>query len=319
MFLNAEALFVKTRVAYGQLLLSGEYLIMDGAVGLALPLCYQQNFTVRPWVEKTFDRFDFPKIVWQQFYDNRLLFEAIYDANSLECLSSNDMAKAQFLQKIFVTIQKLQPGFWSIRHGVYVRTDQNFSPAWGLGSSATLVYHLAQWVQIDPLRLWHILFDGSGYDIACTKMQRPILYKNCPQKGIVYTAVSFHPTFSDHLFFVYTGHKVSSEKAVQQFRKKNYGSKDIQYISNLTQAMLVCDVLSDFEILMQKHEARMEKILCKPCIGRLFTDYPGALKSLGAWGGDFFLATGDCVVEVKDYFQRRGYSIVKRFDEMVKQ
>ena len=41
----------------------------------------------------------------------------------------------------------------------------------------------------------------------------------------------------------------------------------------------------------------------EPIKKRLFPDYPGSVKSLGAWGGDFILATGSA--EDQDYFQAK--------------
>jgi hypothetical protein len=46
----------------------------------------------------------------------------------------------------------------------------------------------------------------------------------------------------------------------------------------------------------------------------LFSDFPGSIKSLGAWGGDFILVTkaGDTV----KYFERMGYTTIIPWKEM---
>ena len=44
-------------------------------------------------------------------------------------------------------------------------------------------------------------------------------------------------------------------------------------------------------------------------------DYFGQIKSLGAWGGDFILATGNELTP--DYFAKKGFKTVIPYREMV--
>ena len=53
----------------------------------------------------------------------------------------------------------------------------------------------------------------------------------------------------------------------------------------------------------------------KPIKQKLFSDFPGGIKSLGAWGGDFILATG--TKETMEYFKEKGYATVISFQDMV--
>ena len=48
----------------------------------------------------------------------------------------------------------------------------------------------------------------------------------------------------------------------------------------------------------------------------LFIDYPGEIKSLGAWGGDFILAAGPS--DSNKYFEKKGFKTVIRFMDMLK-
>jgi len=48
---------------------------------------------------------------------------------------------------------------------------------------------------------------------------------------------------------------------------------------------------------------------------RLFPDYFGTLKSLGAWGGDFILATG--TKETPRYFKNKGFETILTYSEMI--
>lgn len=80
--------------------------------------------------------------------------------------------------------------------------------------------------------------------------------------------------------------------------------------------MITSTSLIDFELLLKEHEAIIADIIQEtPVQERLFADYFGQIKSLGAWGGDFILATGND--NTKTYFEKKGYETVIPFDEMI--
>ena len=80
--------------------------------------------------------------------------------------------------------------------------------------------------------------------------------------------------------------------------------------------MIVCDNLSDFEKLIVEHEQIISEIIQnKPIKEIAFPDYYGEIKSLGAWGGDFVLVTGD--EGTPTYFKEKGFEIVIPFKEMI--
>ena len=60
----------------------------------------------------------------------------------------------------------------------------------------------------------------------------------------------------------------------------------------------------------------MGKILsCQPVKEKLFNDFNGVIKSLGAWGGDFVLATGKS--NTKEYFKEKGYPVVLEYNRLI--
>ena len=68
---------------------------------------------------------------------------------------------------------------------------------------------------------------------------------------------------------------------------------------------------------MEEHESVIAKHTSfTPIKAERFSDFDGTIKSLGAWGGDFVLATGD-----KDYIQKyfagKGLSTIVPYKEMV--
>ena len=70
---------------------------------------------------------------------------------------------------------------------------------------------------------------------------------------------------------------------------------------------------------MEYHEILMSEILETTTIKeRFFSDFKGVIKSLGAWGGDFFLATYRDLETAKRYFQKKGYTTLFTYQELIK-
>jgi hypothetical protein len=46
-----------------------------------------------------------------------------------------------------------------------------------------------------------------------------------------------------------------------------------------------------------------------------FPEFPGAIKSLGAWGGDFIMAA--CEFDPSDFFHDEGYGLIFKWDDLV--
>ena len=79
--------------------------------------------------------------------------------------------------------------------------------------------------------------------------------------------------------------------------------------------MLLCYSINDFEQLLMAHERIISSIIGLPTVkDLLFPDFSGTVKSLGAWGGDFVLATGP--IDTMEYFREKGYSTIIPFTEM---
>ena len=93
--------------------------------------------------------------------------------------------------------------------------------------------------------------------------------------------------------------------------------KLVSEITRITKQILQCTTLSSFEILLEEHEHILSKTLHLPTVREtLFPDYKGLIKSLGAWGGDFVLVTGNGEF-IRDYFKNKGYHTIVPFDEMI--
>jgi hypothetical protein len=81
---------------------------------------------------------------------------------------------------------------------------------------------------------------------------------------------------------------------------------------------LNCTNLDEFEQLLTLHENIIADIIkLKPVKEAMFHDYDGAIKSLGAWGGDFIIATGDNLDTVSNYFKSKGYHTIIPYKDMI--
>jgi hypothetical protein len=77
----------------------------------------------------------------------------------------------------------------------------------------------------------------------------------------------------------------------------------------------LCTDVAQFKQLILEHESLVGKVLNKiPIQQELFSDFSGAIKSLGAWGGDFIMAVGE--KNTPKYFKSKGYYTVLTYAEM---
>ena len=302
---------MKTYYSSGKLLLTGEYAVLDGALCLALPTKYGQVLQATP--------IDDPIIKWtSKDHDSTVWFEENIPTGELNFSerSLNGMSTTDILIQVLETARKLNPDFLTAESGFEVVTELEFPRKWGLGTSSTLINNIAQWAEVDPYMLLDKTFGGSGYDIACAQSTSPLLYQRIGGNPYV-ESVDFDPAFSSSLFFVYLNRKQDSREAIRNYRQLKGGSRKLtEQISTLTKAIVNCSELAEFESLLTQHESLMSDALKTPTVKEsLFPDYPHAIKSLGAWGGDFLLAVGEEANQ--DYFIQKGYRTIVPYTKMI--
>lgn len=294
----------------GKLLLTGEYAILDGAKGLALPTKFGQYLSLSHSESENF--------IWNSLDENDAVwFSSEFSKNRLETIHTSDPEVAHRLSQILVAAKKLNPLFSPTTDEVNdVETKVTFPRDWGLGTSSTLIANIASWAEINPYELLEATFGGSGYDIACATHKTPITYQRNGFSPNI-QEVSFKPNFEDRLFFVYLNEKKNSRDAITSYRNLNFNKTQLlSAINNITDKILSCTSLKEFEHLLNQHEKILSKTLQVPTIkSTLFADYPHTIKSLGAWGGDFVLAIG--TEEDMVYFKNKGYHTVLPYQKMI--
>ena len=296
--------------AQGKLLLTGEYFVLDGALALALPVRYGQTLRVAAAGEH---------LHWQSLdQQGAVWFAATFALPALEIRQTTDQPTAEVLGKILLACQRLRPDFLTDSFGYSVTTQNDFPRDWGLGTSSTLIAALARWAGVDPYLVLFTTLGGSGYDLACAYASGPIYYQ-LENGAATVRAASFYPAFAGQLYFVYLGKKQDSRAGIGHYRHHVQGNKDlIEKISALTRRCVAATHLMEFEAVLSEHERLVGEALDLPRAKDLFfKDYWGAVKSLGAWGGDFVLVTSDRPMEeTRTYFNEKGYTVFIPYRDM---
>lgn len=299
---------------HGKLLMTGEYFVLDGALALAIPTKFGQSLSVK--YSPSFS----PVLSWKAYdVSGNLWFESKFEFWHFKCVDENPSEEALFLEKLLQQVRKQNPHFLRDNVDVKVETRLGFPLSWGLGSSSSLVYNIAQWAYISPFELLFKTQGGSGYDIACAQSDGPILYKK-PSTGPNWSPIHFAPAFKDNLYFVYLGMKRNSREAIKEYsKKKKPDSQAINKITELTQQMINAQTLTEFQSQIKAHEDIVAEILeCSRVKEEKFSDFNGEIKSLGAWGGDFVLvATEMKFNDVRDYFLAKGLDTTYRYSDLV--
>ena len=199
----------------GKLLLTGEYLVLDGGKSLATPTRFGQELSIRKIKESS--------LIWESYDNfNNCWFQTEFRLPDLRIVNEtfdsdfedSKESIAVTLQKILLEAQKLNPVFLNLDSGFLVKTKLSFPRNWGLGTSSTLINNIAQWSNVNAFELLHKSFGGSGYDIACAQTNSPIIYQlqNGNPKVEV---VDFNPSFVNQLYFVHLNVKQNSKKGIQ--------------------------------------------------------------------------------------------------------
>ena len=294
--------------SHGKLLLTAEYAVLEGVKALAIPTKRGQGLSV--------EYSHTGNIIWQSStVDGAFWIDCVFDFN-FNCIivRKGSTAIIEQLATILKTLDQLSPNFFA--KGIRVQTDLEFPRDWGLGSSSTLINNLAKWLNINPYQLLEETMGGSGYDIAAAQSDTALFYtRNNYEPTIAY--VSFSPPFKDNLYFVHLKQKQNSRTAIEGFKeRKAIDSATKKRLEEIGASFLSITTQSEFDALLREHEEITAAFLGQTAVQeRLFPDFKGQLKSLGAWGGDFILASGN--ETTVDYFKAKGYPTIFKFTDFI--
>ena len=292
----------------GKLMLTSEYVAVDGALVLAVPTKLGQEF----FFTETDDEKSL--IYWNAYHQDQLWLKTVIDYKTWTILEANDHKASEFILKVLKNVQDLSDCKFKANQSYQLKTNLQFPPDFGLGSSSTLMSNLGEWAEIDPFILNEISLGGSGYDVAVAKEKSAILYTRLPERA--YEKVVFDPSFKDDLIFIHLNQKQDTREGISHYRSKPISTELINEYSELTKLIVNCQTLEEFSQLMTIHEQKLSDFLGTPTVKeKYFQNCPSFVKSLGAWGGDFVLASkfGD----YDAYFKTQGFDKIFSWKELI--
>lgn len=291
----------------GKLLITGEYVILDGAVSLAVPSLLGQSLEIINNESK--------HIKWfSKNSDGRVWFQCTIRIENLKVETTSSDEISNKLIEIIKVIREVNPNFLN-KSGSNITSQLTFNKDWGLGSSSTLISNLSQFAEIDPYELNNRIFNGSGYDIACAKSKSPLLYRLIKNERDI-EKVSFRPIFHEKIYFVYLNTKQNSLTEIRKYKNLNPSNTLISEVSDITKKLLKSSDLKNFNDLIHSHEKVISKLISKqPIKQELFKDFRGEIKSLGAWGGDFIMAS--CDEDPSSYFRNKGFNTILKYSDLL--
>lgn len=294
--------------SHGKLLLTSEYVVLDGALALALPTKWGQEFFVS-------EHSDGKSLInWTALHQGKSWLNATIDYQDGKVLSTNIPESAAFILKVLMKVKKLSAIQLKQDSSYSIKTDLQFPANFGLGSSSTLMNNLAQWAQIDAFELNETCLGGSGYDIAVAQEKSAILYQSQPQR--IVQKIDFNPSFKNDLIFIHLNQKQNSREGINLYRSKEKSPQLIDEFSDITKRVLQVQTLEEFSELMMLHEKKLSEFLGIDAVKeKHFETCPSFVKSLGAWGGDFVMSSK--FSGYQDYFSGKGFSSVFSYEDLI--
>jgi mevalonate kinase len=291
----------------GKLILMGEYAVMHGADAVCLPLKTGQKLITSPSNDQL--------IHWRWSYKTDILSSFSLEASTLQPIHSNK-GDSSWSIRLLQLIRQFSPEF--LTQGCNLEFINHFPAEWGLGSSSATISSLCRMAGVDPFDVNFSLMGGSGADIAATTAQRWFLYRKQQLKPQIWELPFIFP-FVENTYFIYSGKK---QATASHLISKNLKQDDPVWfsINPYIYRFIMASSLPEVMQIIHDHESIIAGAVNMSPIGDTFTDFPGKVKSLGAWGGDFFMAISQQNENfIKTYFQNKGYTKILNWKEMAEQ
>ena len=295
--------------SHGKLLLTSEYMILDGALALAIPTQFGQKLTIQEIEDAQ------SLIIWESLCQNQLWVKTKINYKNWKILESNLTDSALFIMNIIKEIQKLSSDKFKKNTSYLIKSNLQFPQNFGLGSSSTLLTNLAKWAKINPFELNENILGGSGYDIAVAQNSSAILYQ-VKDKIRHIENINFSPKFKNELLFIHLNQKQNSREGIKLYHSKNKSQQLIQEFSEITKSIVQCNDINSFSELINLHEKKLSQFLgLKTAKEIYFSDCPVFIKSLGAWGGDFVMSKK--FDGYQKYFTQKGFKNVFTWQNLI--
>lgn len=289
---------METLYSSGKLILMGEYAVLHGMDALCIPLKAGQTMMV--------DSSNDDHIHWSWKYKDRYLADFTLHKESLEVLTCRH-GDPSWVIRLINHIRSKSEDFLKNR-GRIIRFDNQFPPEWGLGSSSATISSVCRYAGVDPFHINEILTGGSGADIAAATANQWFIYRKAQPP--VSWSLPFPFRLAHHVWFVYSGSKQATASHIQEVKntRNTFNISLLPHVNWLVYRFITASALPELSFIVQEHESVISQLILKDPVGADFPDFPGKIKSLGAWGGDFLMAVSQQdEAFVKNYFATRGY------------
>lgn len=295
----------------GKLLITGEYFVLNGSLAFAVPLKLGQEMSVQYLEDRG------GELIWDTSIQNNPWFLAKYKLENLNLIDTTNKDQALFIQQLLLQLKDWSNVLTRTNGSMKISSNLEFPAKWGLGSSSSLISNLSYWANVDPYQLLSKTMQGSGFDIACARADQPVLYQLKNEPSV--EDIRFEKDFLNSIYFIYSGRKQSSQQSIQKYASVIKDLKtERDRISALTRAVVESDSLDEFEHYMVEHEKIISGAIHVPTIQSThFNDFEGVIKSLGAWGGDFIMATHSDSDYLVDYFKNKGFKTLFNYKQLV--
>lgn len=293
----------------GKLMLTGEYLALQGATTFAVPLIFGQELEI--------ETVSHSLVYWRTLFKDKIIFHAIFDTDQFTVMETSDTEKSNWIQSVFLAIRDQKEDFLQ-GSGAEATANIDLPMNYGWGSSSSFITNLCKWADVNPFWVNMKVGGGSGYDIACASAEQPILFHN-KNNMPDYELVDYHPDFLHNMWFVFQENKMNTANAIRGFRSHLIDESVVSRITEISNEWVNADSLETIMKLIKEHEGLLSKCLKKKSIAEKYSDFDGVIKSLGAWGGDFMLAVSSMSgADVISYFEKKGRPTMFNWLEIVK-
>ncbi len=311
---------MKAFFAPGKILLTGEYLVLNGFESIALPTKWGQSMHV--WEFDTpGNQHDF-LIFEAKDIQNNIWFSCRFELPTFQVIDSDLLSNTETirLKQIF---QKADLAHWKIGKSYRIETKLDFNRVYGLGSSSTLITLMAEYLNLNALQLQFEVFGGSGYDVAVGMIKKPIVYW-LTEDDSNWQFWQMNTQLSQNWEVVFFGKKMDSRKSISEVQDAlNEIAEDDFYTAQFDHILKLTKNATD-KLSMEASLEMYQKLLSESI--HLKTPYEvleispvngGLCKWLGAWGGDMILVNDVILNAYPEKFEN--YSKMKWNDLIIQQ
>ena len=278
--------------APGKIMLTGEYLVMNGFECLAVPTKLGQLMHV--WEFETPTGLDDFIIYQAKDVSDNVWFETKIILPNFEIVDPSQVKNIQ-VDRLVGILKLADTEFWQVGQSIRIETVLEFERTSGLGSSSTLVKLFSDYLNVDPLKIQFEIFGGSGYDVAVAKFQKPLIYWLTDDNSH-WKYWKLNSELSQNWSIVFYGQKMDSRTSVSGVQEAlNEIAEDDFYTAQFDKILEMSKNATDMislESSLEMYQMLLAQALFINTTYDLLGIKPvnkGLCKWLGAWGGDMIL------------------------------